>query len=750
MSQTPSTSLSPDRLSRALQALAALAARDPELSLGRLATAPGSVYLEKSCALLRGACGLDYALLASGTGEDWSVARTHVAEGPEGRMPDFEYDLADTPCMDVLEGRACVFRRDVAKLFPSDALLRELGVEGYVGWPILEESGRPLGLLVGLSREPLDEETEQVALAVMELLSERLHAILEHRHLVREHRDLLEIGARPTHMVFSELVEQLARKLGVRHGFVVVPEGREGLRVLRSYRDGAQEPDFAFLRRGTPFNDLGEDEELFCPSALAKSYPDEPWLGLLGAESLWLRRLISREGKPLGFFGVAHDRPLRPGFAESPLLGLFAERFQTELARRQAEEERRATEQRWTESRHHESLSMFAGGIAHDFNNLLTGIVGQVEFARVGLSPAHQAQDHLERALDTAERAGQLCRHLLGYAGRRALERVDVDLRRIVEDLVGALCSATDSRLSVQLRLGEDALPVRVDPEQFRIALDELLRHTDAALRAGRMARSGGVGRFDLSRPRMTLQLDRVELSSEELLAPFAGARLRPGVHARLRLCSDEVAALVQLEGEALQERLQDPYFTTKIGPRRDGASGLGLAAVLGIARKHEAALRVIELDSEESGFELYLPLAPQIVSRAPAPELELARGCGQLLVVDDEEVVREVAALGLANHGYEVTTASSGEEALSLLGSSGASYDLVLLDFKMPGGLDGLEVIEKLRSEGRELPIVLMSGLLGSEMRQRVASYRGVTFLEKPFRRAQLLELVARQLTAS
>lgn len=720
---------SPELLIEARATLARAAIDDPELDLAELALLPGPVFVERLPRLLKVALGADYVFLATPSGKDWSRMQSIGSVGPDGVMPQFEYDLHCSPCSDVLQGEPCCFRGDLARLFPDDELLQGLELRAYAGNPLLDDAGQALGIVAACFSEEISEEHGELCLAVMHLVCERLHAYLECSRVEAEHQALIDIGSVDSSEILRDLVQLLQSRLDLDHSFLLVPEGPAGLHVLASIRGGHADPGFSLLRRGTAFEELRGESEVFLPHSLAERYPSEPWLTVLGDEALWARQLEDKQGRILGIFGLSHGSELMPAMPKSKLLPIFAQRFRAELLRRRAEEDRSDVERRLLESRHHEQLSILAGGVAHDFRNLLTGIVGQAEFARAELEGEHHACVHLDRLLVMAERAGQLCHHLQAYAGRRPLDRRIVDVRALIEEQIQQLDPSLTRRVRIDLSPMPDPLPVQADPGQLSMAFGELLRSVCAE------------GMSGVGRARLQVCVELVELSGKDLRQLGFGDELQAGPYVRLRL--NGMRQVVPTE----PERLQDPYFTSKIRPQRRAASGLALATVIGIARKHGGALLLPDSGAEQGELELLLllPMAGKLAGERKQEETASTaeRSTRRVLVVDDEQVVREVASLGLTRHGYEVDTVASGAEALELLVEGAEAYELLLLDLSMPGGLDGLEVILQLRGAGRKLPIILMSGMLESRAQKCLEEFDDVRFLEKPFRNARLLESV-------
>ena len=381
---------------------------------------------------------------------------------------------------------------------------------------------------------------------------------------------------------------------------------------------------------------------------------------------------------------------------------------------------RRRLERQLRHAQKLESLGLLAGGVAHDFNNLLLAILGNLDLARTayrdGRSPA-SALDDLEAA---AERATDLARVMLAYSGKARFEIRPLDLSELSEEILRLLRASLPKSVEFEVELDESLPAVEGDRAQLQQVVLNLVTNAADAL-----GESGG----------------RIFVRTGSGSAPEA-RRGDPVLDGDL---GERVTWLeVRDEGpgidDAARARIFDPFFSTK-GPGR----GLGLSAVLGIVRVHGGALLLDCPPSGGTSFRVLLNAlnvpAPRAANERPAAppvsdELQGAR----ILVVDDEQRVREVACRLLERLGCTTIEAVDGLDAQRRVEESGGTLDAVLLDLVMPrcGGPEAMVGIRELQPD---LPIVLTSGYSEDEGPARAVGEGAAGFLMKPYRLAQLEE---------
>lgn len=390
--------------------------------------------------------------------------------------------------------------------------------------------------------------------------------------------------------------------------------------------------------------------------------------------------------------------------------------YQDISKQKKATEERQKLQLKMLEAQKLESLGVLAGGIAHDFNNLLTVILGNASLARDDAASAADALGQIEVA---SQRAADLCRQMLAYAGKSRFNVEVLDLNGIVVDTVQLLKLSISKNAVFEFDFSSEPLPVEADPSQIRQVIMNLVINASEAL-------GGENGRIRVS-------TSSENVSKERLKEARLGQDLPPG---------DYVAVEVEDNGSGMTEetmaRVFDPFFTTKFTGR-----GLGLAAVVGVVRTHRGALFLKSALGNGTTFRILFPRAKGSLrsnSQKPALPIKTAKAEGAILVVDDEPNVRRIASALLEKNGYTVALAADGYEALALALAHGGKFTAVLLDLTMPG-LDGPATLKELRALNPTTPVLLMSGFSEEEARKRLPADSLIAFLAKPFTGPDLLK---------
>ncbi len=357
------------------------------------------------------------------------------------------------------------------------------------------------------------------------------------------------------------------------------------------------------------------------------------------------------------------------------------------------------------------ALGAMVGGVAHDFNNLLTAIAGALDLE---ISARGQSSRWLDHASVAARRASAVVRRLLQTVRPRTTELYPTDVWEVVMETVELARETFDRRVSIQAnRAGHLPLVLADNGRLGQVFLNLLLNARDAVLE-----RSGDAGPGYAPEVRLaagTTQ-DAVGRAVVRVVVSDNGAGMAPEV----------------------LERIFDPFFTTK---REGRGSGLGLAMVRSIVREIDATIEVESHQGIGTSVTVDIPsLGDEFVDPRPAPESRPERA--HVLVVDDEEIVREVAGSALERDGYQVSAAASGEEALENLRLVG-QCDLVLLDLNMPG-MGGWETLARLQERHPGLPVVIMSATVWPVEAARSGA---CGTLEKPFAMQDLLATVERVL---
>ena len=366
-----------------------------------------------------------------------------------------------------------------------------------------------------------------------------------------------------------------------------------------------------------------------------------------------------------------------------------------------------------------ESLGILAGGIAHDFNNLLVGILGNASLALLEVDPLHDAHSSIVAIERAAQRAAELTRQLLAYAGKGRFVVEAVDASTAVHEMAALLRTAIGRSAAMQLDLATDLPAIDVDATQFRQVLMNLITNA-----ADSLGDDGGL---------ITVRTAVRDIGAEYLETCVPGTNAAAGRFVLIEV-SDTGAGM----DAATVARIFDPFFTTKFTGR-----GLGLAATLGIMRSHRGAIRVYSEVGRGTAFGLLFPASDQVAHPATATRNPVWQMSGEVLVVDDEPSVLAVTSALLIRRGFTVTTADSGLRAVELFRANPSRFVLVLLDLTMPG-MDGQATFRTLREVRPDVRVLLMSGYNEQEV-TRLFVGRGLAgFLQKPFRADELYDRVA------
>jgi two-component system, cell cycle sensor histidine kinase and response regulator CckA len=384
--------------------------------------------------------------------------------------------------------------------------------------------------------------------------------------------------------------------------------------------------------------------------------------------------------------------------------------------------EQAALEKRLLESQKRESLGVLAGGVAHDFNNLLAVILGNAGLAQMNCPADAAVQTYLTQIETAALHAADLCKQMLAYAGKARFVPGPVALNPLVRETVDLLSLSVPKDVSLTFELDPDLPAVQADPTQLRQVVMNLVINASEAI-------GDAAGHIRLRTAVVTVDADY-------RAAHDAAGALPDGLYVMLEVSDDGPGM-----PPGIQARLFEPFFTTKFTGR-----GLGLAAVQGIVRTHRGAIDVRSAPGVGTTFGVLLP-----VSRAPAepaagsPPAPLAwRGEGTVLVVDDEDAVRQVVGHLVASYGFRVLSARDSREAVELFRQHAAEVRLALLDVTMPGR-EGTDALQELRRVRVDLPVVLMSGYTEPEVMGRFPGAAPSGFLQKPFHAADLFRVLRR-----
>ncbi len=381
--------------------------------------------------------------------------------------------------------------------------------------------------------------------------------------------------------------------------------------------------------------------------------------------------------------------------------------------------ERKRAEEERDKGQRLESLGVLAGGIAHDFNNILTAIMGNVSFARKLVGDGHRAAQRLVECEKAVRRAGELTMQLLTFARGGEPVREAVDTRQIIEESLSLSLRGSSAKGVVECP--SDIWWMEADPGQMNQVFNNLIINAKQAMPDG-----GSI----------TIRAENLEVHRGD------GLPVEPGRYVRVSVADQGTG----IAPEHLA-RIFDPYFTTK-----STGSGLGLASVYSIIQRHGGMVTAISEPGWGSTFALLVPAAKEPAGGSGIQEQDVspAEGAGRILIMDDEEMIREMAVSMLGELGYEADACECGTAAVALHAASLEKknpYTAIILDLTVPGGMGGREVAALVREVDPDVPLIVSSGYSGDAVVAGYQSYGFSGVVTKPYTQCEMAGELSRVL---
>jgi len=385
--------------------------------------------------------------------------------------------------------------------------------------------------------------------------------------------------------------------------------------------------------------------------------------------------------------------------------------------------ERRHLEDQLRHSQKMEAVGTLAGGVAHDFNNLLMAIMGYAELMKMQGDADHRLQPSLDAVLASCERGAGLTRSLLAFSRKQPIALKPVNLNRIVGDLEKLLRRLIGEDIQLTTVLSGADMVVTADAGQLEQVLMNFVTNARDAMPAGGSLR---------------IATEEVVLSAEEAAAYDLPA---PGRYAALAVADTGVGM-----DPATREKIFEPFFTTKEPGK---GTGLGLATVYGIVRRHGGSIGLESEPGQGTTFRVFLPLSSSDSDDAHAAVAPHPQGGTEtILFAEDDREVRTLTSLILESFGYRVIPAANGVDAIERFTARAHEVDLILLDAVMPkkGGREVYEAVRALRPEVR---VIFLSGYTADLLEGKGVDLQGVPVLFKPVNPLELLRRVRLELDA-
>jgi PAS domain S-box-containing protein len=386
--------------------------------------------------------------------------------------------------------------------------------------------------------------------------------------------------------------------------------------------------------------------------------------------------------------------------------------------------ERKLMEMQSQQARRMEAVGRLAGGIAHDFNNLLTIIKGYTELARQRTEGQSALRNDIERIEDASERAAALVRQLLAFSRKQVLQPKNLDLNSVVHGLEQLLRRLMGEDIRMQTNLAVEVGTIKADPSQIeQVLMNLVVNARDAMPHGGKLI---------------------IETCNVELDQRYASEHVsvKPGRYVMLAVSDTGMG----MNPETVAH-IFEPFFTTKGGSR---GTGLGLATSYGIVKQSGGYIWVYSEPGQGTTFKVYLPRVDEHAEPAEAVRLKNAaqKGTETILLVEDDEAVRDLTETVLTSYGYKVIVTQDPEHA-ETIAQSGTAIQLVLTDVVMPS-MSGRELVRKLTAKYPHLRVLYMSGYTDNVIASGGVLEPGLAFLQKPFTPVVLAQKVREVLDAS
>ena len=387
---------------------------------------------------------------------------------------------------------------------------------------------------------------------------------------------------------------------------------------------------------------------------------------------------------------------------------------------REQELERAKVTERMQEAQKLESLGILAGGVAHDFNNLLSGIMGNADLARLDIDNPEIVDQRVSDIIRASKSAADLTHQLLAYSGKGRFVVQPLDISHLVKDMSQLLEVSSTGKATIQYNLVEDLPATLADETQIKqIVMNLILNAVEAV---------------DSQNGRVNI-LTGVQYCDQNYLdSRWVKFDIEAGEYVFFEVSDNGVGM-----NEETRARLFEPFYTTKFTGR-----GLGMSAVQGIVKGHGGAIILYSEPGSGTTFKVLLPTSKEKPDLRPKRKSTKYRPGDQqmVLIIDDDEEVRNTIQRVLVRHGYVTELAENGEFGIQMFEQFKDELQLVLVDLTMPG-IGGLEVFRQMRTINADVPAILMSGYNEQDATQHLVGKRLAGFLPKPFMIDELMSKV-------
>lgn len=458
-------------------------------------------------------------------------------------------------------------------------------------------------------------------------------------------------------------------------------------------------PAFEKITGYTKDEVLGKNPDMFRAGLLPEEFYKNMW-NTINAGKIFQGRLINKNKKGEHY---TVDTTISPVFGENGKITNFVGIQHDVTSYLKLEEQ-------YFQSQKLESIGRLAGGVAHDYNNMLSVIIGNVEIALSKIQPSNPLKSELNEILAAARRSTEITKQLLAFARKQTISPVIIDVNTAVESILKMLRHLIGENIELSWHPTEHLPPIKIDTTQFEQVLANLCINARDAI--------SDTGKVTIETQALNIAADD-DRNSHGLL---------PGTFVMMAVSDNGCG----MDAET-RKNVFEPFFTTK---SKEQGTGLGLATVFGIVKQNNGFINVYSEPGKGSTFKIYLPAASGKVEKIPVEKKPpaAARSSGEtILLVEDEQTIREISKKMLEMLGYKVIAAESPVEALKISKNRDNKLDLLMTDVVMPG-MNGRQLADKIRSFFPQLKVLFMSGYTANVIVDNGVLKEGMEFIQKPF----------------
>lgn len=521
---------------------------------------------------------------------------------------------------------------------------------------------------------------------------------------------------------FDEVVIAIGRMFDLNSLIARVSPDGEVAEVVSLYLKGELKKDLKASLKGTPCEGVVTKKHMAVIERDAyKQFPNSDFLLSVKADSYIGLAVFNRKNDVVGIvnaFGKQKE------FSESDIkvLQTIGQMVASEFERLNEEKEKEALKEQLFQTQKLEAIGTLAGGIAHDFNNMLQGILGYAAYLKMKVPAEDPMYEPLSVIEHSAERAADLTKKLLGFARKGKYIAEPLNLNAIVENAAAIIARTFDRKIKTETALNPGLWTIEGDKSQIEhVVLNLCLNSRDAMPEGGTL---------------------RIETSNAEITKETKPhGYMKEGKYAVIKVIDTGTGM-----DEEIRKRIFEPFFTTKeVGK----GTGMGLPMAYGVVKNHNGFITVDSAPGKGSTFTIYLPATEKKAEKEASVSKPLHKGKGTILIIDDEEIVRNVARDILHELGYDVLLASSGKEGVKIYADKKNAIDLVILDMIMPE-MGGKETFKKLKEINPDVKILISSGYSKDSHEEVILDAGEAGFIQKPYNINAIAEIMKEVLSTA